>query len=148
MNVLVDTPVWSLVLRRQAARLTSEQRVCREELSELIREGRVAIIGPIRQELLSGFRERDQFDRLKEHLRLYQDAVLASEDYEDAARLHNRCAAAGVAGSAVDLLICAAAIRRGWQIFTLDKDFQRYARHAPIALFERRRPLEPPMNAD
>ena len=48
VNVLVDTSVWSLALRRPAAHGSSETA----ELVELIREGRVAMIGAIRQEIL------------------------------------------------------------------------------------------------
>ncbi|HUK48606.1 MAG TPA: hypothetical protein VLW06_13475 [Terriglobales bacterium] len=56
MNVLVDTPVWSLALRRRRQVLSSEEsRMC-NALAELIREGRVLMIGSIRQELLSGMR--------------------------------------------------------------------------------------------
>src|SRR5690606_20446030 len=52
--------VWSLALRRQAARASAEI----EELIELTREGRVAMIGPIRQEILSGIRAADQYAKL------------------------------------------------------------------------------------
>ena len=65
MNVLVDTSVWSLALRRNKPRGTAEER----ELTELIREGRVAIIGPIRQELLSGVKTLAQFRTLRDRLR-------------------------------------------------------------------------------
>ena len=50
MNVIVDTSVWSLALRRTPARTSAEAA----ELAELIREGRVAMIGAVRQEILSG----------------------------------------------------------------------------------------------
>jgi len=48
--------------------------------------------------------------------------------------MNNRCRAKGIAGSAVDLLICAAAHRRGWTIFTTDDDFQNYASALPLRL--------------
>lgn len=135
MKVLVDTPVWSLALRRNLQHLTQEQNRDRETLRELIREGRAEIIGPVRQEVLSGIRNEDQFRRVREDLQLFEDTTLAREDYEEAARIHNHCRAAGVSGSGVDFLICAVAIQRQWQILTLDKDFERYARHIPIRLF-------------
>jgi len=50
VNVVVDTSVWSLVLRRRAPENSALER----ELAELIREGRVVMVGAIRQELLSG----------------------------------------------------------------------------------------------
>jgi predicted nucleic acid-binding protein len=64
MRVLVDTSVWSEALRR---RKKSELDVVRE-FQSLILEHRVDIIGPIRQEILSGLREDSQFDRLEKHL--------------------------------------------------------------------------------
>ena len=54
MMVLVDTPVWSLALRRRPEHLSRSQQVLASALAELIREGRVQMVGPIRQELLSG----------------------------------------------------------------------------------------------
>ena len=54
MSVLVDTPVWSLALRRGAPQDGPEVR----ELRALLVEGRVVMMGPIRQELLSGSAEK------------------------------------------------------------------------------------------
>ena len=135
MKILVDTSVWSLALRANPKRLTPEQNLLKEEITELILEGRVEIIGPIRQELLSGIRDHAEFQRLREELRLFDDAVPTREDHEEAARMFNQCRAAGITGSPVDLLICAIAVRREWQVFTLDKDFHRYSRHIPLVLF-------------
>ena len=134
MKVLVDTPVWSLALRRNVEQLSREQVRDRETLSELIGDGRAEIIGPVRQEVLSGIRNQQQYQKVLEYLRVFDDAALMREDYEEAARIHNLCRAAGVSGSGVDFLLCAAAQRRQWQILTLDKDFERYARHTSIRL--------------
>ena len=130
MRVLVDTSVWSLSLRR----MRSAPHPCRAELHALIEEGRAAIVGPIRQELLSGIRTAAQFDLLRTHLRAFPDLVLDSEDYEEAARFFNLCRARGVQGSNTDFLICAAGARREMPILTTDDDFIRYARLLPIAL--------------
>lgn len=92
------------------------------------------MIGPIRQELLSGLREEAQYHRLKERLRAFPDEPLTVQDYELAARFGNQCRAAGIAGSAADFLICAVAAARNWPIFTTDKDFQQYAKALPIRL--------------
>ena len=48
--------------------------------------------------------------------------------------MNNRCRARGVAGSAIDFLICAAAHRRGWSILTTDHDFENYASVLPLRL--------------
>lgn len=123
MNVLVDTSVWSLALRRGASRATAETA----ELVELIREGRVLMLGAIRQELLSGIRAADQFARLRDHLRAFRDLPLDEADYEDAAACFNRCRARGVQGSNTDFLLCAVARRREAAILTTDLDFRRFA---------------------
>lgn len=42
--------------------------------------------------------------------------------------------AKGIQGTAIDLLICAVAIRHGMRIFTTDTDFDEFAKHLPINL--------------
>ena len=134
LNVLVDTPIWSLALRRDPGKLSAEQTKLRRSLAALIQDDRAAILGSIRQEILSGIRDAAVFARLQQHLRSFTDEPLSEEDHEEAACIFNRCAAAGTAGSSVDFLICAVAVRRSWEIFTTDRDFEPYAQHVPLAL--------------
>ncbi len=112
MTVLVDRSVWSIALRKRSRSLRAEEELVRDELAELIQEGRAHMIGPVRQEVLSGIRSRSQYERLRQDLRAFEDPRLGVEDYEEAALASNHCRAAGVSGSAVDLLICAVALRR------------------------------------
>jgi len=135
MMVIVDTPVWSLVLRRRPGHLSASEEKLSKTLTELIREGRVEILGPIRQELLSGIRETAQFEKIRRYLRAFQEPLLEAGDYDEAARMSNQCRARGVSGSSVDFLICAAAQRHKWAIFTTDQDFQRYASVLPLRLY-------------
>lgn len=130
MKVLVDTSVWSLALRR---RTPARERAV-ETLRALIEGGRVAMIGVIRQELLSGIRTRDAFERVRDHLRAFADEPLDTADFERAAEHFNACRAQGVQGSNADFLICAAAERRGFHILTTDEDFTRFASVLPITL--------------
>jgi predicted nucleic acid-binding protein len=134
MQVLVDTCIWSLALRRQSKHLNPGETLLREELRVIIDEGRAQLIGPIRQEILSGIREGVQFERLRENLRAFSDEPLTVWDYELAAKLSNQCRTAGVAGSAVDFLLCAVATDRKWPIFTCDEDFKSYRKIFPIGL--------------
>ncbi len=134
MNVLVDTTVWSLALRRQHADLAPVERSSVEELGELVQEGRARMIGLIRQELLSGITSHDQFEKLRATLRAFPDELLGTSDYEAAAESSNRCRAKGIVVSVVDILICSIAISRGWSVFTTDPDFQNYARVLPVVL--------------
>lgn len=135
MMVLVDTPVWSLALRRKPEQLNPRERQLTQTLAELVREGRVQLLGPIRQELLSGIREEVQFRKLRDYLRAFPENPLQAADYEEAAHMNNRCRTHGIAGSAIDFLICAAAHRRAWTILTTDRDFQHYASVLPLRLY-------------
>jgi predicted nucleic acid-binding protein len=130
VNVLVDTSVWSLALRRHQAAQSAEVL----ELRELIRQGRASLLGPVRQELLSGVPIIQHYENLREHLRAFPDVSLEPEDYEEAAAFFNRCRAKGIQGSNTDFLICAAAARRQFAILTTDGDFAHYAAHLPIQL--------------
>ena len=136
MTVLVDTAIWSLSLRRRATDLSPLERRLTRNLYELVQEYQVRLLGPIRQEVLSGIREESQFARVREHLRGYTDVELDSSDYEEAARASNLCRRSGVASSPVDCLMCAVALRYDWQIFTTDRDFIHYAKVLPIQLFQ------------
>lgn len=130
MNVLVDTSVWSLALRRNSPADGDEVK----ELLELIKELRVQMLGPVRQELLSGIRSPVQFADLRGHLRAFPDLELSSQDHETAAEFFNLCRAKGIQGSNTDFLICAVATRYEIPIFTTDADFTLFQQHLPITL--------------
>jgi len=127
VNVLVDTSVWSLALRRTPRDLNPAEKAVVAELAELINEGRAKILGLVRQELLSGIKTPGQFAKLQEILRSFPDEPLATSDYEAAAAASNQCRSKGLAVSVSDMLICAVAPSRGWAIFSIDPDFKRYA---------------------
>jgi predicted nucleic acid-binding protein len=131
MRVLPDTPIWSAALRR-AEGIASGYRA---EMTKLVNHGTVEIIGPIRQELLSGIREHTQFESVREHLRRFIDLPITTDDYEEAASYYNRCRSKGIQGSATDFLICAVAVRHDLLIFTDDRDFFTYKKALPIRLY-------------
>lgn len=132
MNVLVDTSLWSLALRRRQR--NKKERVYVGELGNLIHDNRAQIIGPIRQELLSGIPHGHQFETLRAQLESFEDLILRREDYEMAAEFYNQCRARGVQGSHIDFLICAVAHRHGFPIFTTDRDFLHFSKILPISL--------------
>ena len=131
MSVLVDTNVWSVVLRRKK-QLDSEVT---STLRNLITLNQAILIGPIRQELLTGFKEIHQFEQLQRQLRNFDNYPITVSDYEKAARYHTVCRQNGIQGSTVDLLLCAVADNNQLEIFTLDKDFELYQQHIPIKLY-------------
>jgi predicted nucleic acid-binding protein len=136
VNVLVDTPVWSISFRRRPQDLNADEVRLKDAVGELAREGRALLIGPVRQELLSGLREQSQFNRMLRILQPFQDADIKTDDYENAARMSNLCTSRGVANTSVDMLICAVAVASGASILTTDRDFLRYVRVLPIQLFQ------------
>ena len=131
MKVLVDTSVWSLVLRRSSSMNLEYQKI----LEQLISDYRIQMIGPIRQELLSGIKEFHQFELLKERLSAFPDYPLQTNDFELAAEYFNQCRKKGVQGSNTDFLICAIAANNDWEIFTTDKDFDNFQAYLPIKLY-------------
>jgi hypothetical protein len=124
-----------LALRRSETDLSRKEAHAVDLLKELIRDGRVVVIGPVRQEILSGIPDEAQFRKLKAKLRAFEDLGLTSDDYELAAEFYNTCRKRGVQGSYIDFLICAVAARNKLPIFTLDKDFERYAQPLGISLY-------------
>ena len=126
MKYLVDTTVWSLSLRRKSnTSLNAGEQKKSALLSEAIVRGQVAMLGPIRQELLSGIREHAQYERLLRRLRDFRDEPLKTEDHEEASRLYNVCRSQGVECGATDILICAVAMQRQWEILSNDKGLER-----------------------
>jgi predicted nucleic acid-binding protein len=134
MNILVDTCIWSLALRRSSPQDLPQV----SELKELINEQRVVMIGAIRQEILTGIREQSQFELLRDKLRAFSDFPLLQEDYETAAAFFNDCRRAGIQGSTTDFLICAVSARHSIPIFTVDNDFSAYQQHLAISLYQSR----------
>lgn len=133
MRILIDTSVWSLALRKQKLGLENTQ--IRDTLSELINDLRIVLIGPIRQEILSGISDNNKFEELREKLSVYEDHSIKTTDYETAAHFYNLCRKNGVQGSHIDFLICAVSYNNDFPIFTLDKDFNNYKKYIPIDLF-------------
>jgi predicted nucleic acid-binding protein len=132
--ILVDTPIWSLALRRRKRDLSRDERRDVAEWERLVRGGTVTLIGPIRQEVLSGVRDETSWERLRVALRPFRDLPIATEDFERAAHFFNRCRARRITGSAIDLLICAVSFRFGAPVYTTDTDFSRYAKVLDIDL--------------
>jgi predicted nucleic acid-binding protein len=134
MRVLIDTPIWSKAFRRK--RIKSEDKNIVDGLKYLIDEFMEILIGPVRQELLSGISDEIIFNDLKEKMRGFNDFPIETIDYELAAEYSNICRRNGIQGSNTDFLICATAVRNSFEIFTPDVDFNQYKKYIPIKLFD------------
>jgi len=132
MKIIVDTSIWSLALRRgKQSAFPSVQ-----ELRNLIQDHRVQMIGPIRQEILSGIRSESQFKKLRKHLESFPDLPILTEDYVTAATFFNLCRSKGVQGSNTDFLICAVAVRNKFSIYTTDKGFELFSKYIHVVLHQ------------
>ena len=134
MKVVVDTSVWSLAFRRRKVVEAPEV----DALRHLVRQGMVVMIGPVRQEVLSGIKHRDQFERLREQLAAFPDLELTTRDFETAAELCNLCITQGVQAAHTDFLIAAVAIHREYAVLSADKDFGNIARIAHVRTYDAR----------
>jgi predicted nucleic acid-binding protein len=128
--IACDTSVLSLFFRR--AKPSHEDTAT--TVGRLIEDNRAALLSIVRQELLSGIREPEHFDRIRQASEAMPLFCAEDEDHTTAARFFNTCRTKGVQGSPVDFLICAMAYRREFPIFTTDPDFAHYARLIPIQL--------------
>ena len=131
MKVLVDTCIWSLSLRRKKGADDPYAR----ELKQLIEEYKVQMVGPIRQEILSGIGVQEQFEKLQGYLLAFPDLPIATRDYEGAAAFFNRCRGQGIQGSNTDFLLCALGAHHEMPIFTFDDNFKLFAGCLPIELY-------------
>ena len=129
--VLVDTCIWSLALRGKFPRDITVY----EELASLIYAENAKIIGPIRQEVLSGYSDIKQYNKLKDKLMYFPNELIIDDDYLSAARFSNLCRQKRIQGSHIDFLICVVAYRLKMSIFTNDKDFECYSQLIPITLY-------------
>lgn len=132
MRILVDTSIWSLALRKNDR--TKDEGKIIEYFTEIIRELKLIIIGPIRQEILSGISDRNKFEELRNKISVFEDHEIDTNDYELAAQLFKKCRSNGVQGSHIDFLICAVSINNQMSILTLDKDFDNYKSIIPIKI--------------
>jgi len=132
MKVLVDTNIWSLALRGKA----NTNNEILDKLKSLILSNQVVMIGPVRQELLSGITSEDGFTSLQLKLDAYTDFPISTQCYVTAAQFYNCCRRHGIQGSMIDFLICAVAVNNDMHIFTNDNDFNNFEKYIPIKLFK------------
>ena len=133
--ILLDTSVLSLAFRRRRGGEAEPQAAA--TLRRLVAEDApMGVPGIVLQELLSGVRTAQEFDRLKGIMDGFPLVIARREDHLTAARIANACARKGVPISTVDCLIAALAISRRAALFTRDTDFIRIAPHFGLTLLK------------
>ena len=129
MKVLIDTSVWSKVLRAE-----NPDPVLSKLLTDLILDNRVVLTGPILQEILSGVRNKKDFQALEAKLSAFDNLVISKEIYIKAAEYFNVCKMIGINGGHIDFLICAIISHYNCTLLTTDSDFKMFQKHLPIKL--------------
>jgi predicted nucleic acid-binding protein len=138
VNLIVDTSVWSLFLRRN--NVEKGNPFVGQLRKHIENEDCIHLVGLILQELLDGLKSSRHFDVILDYFEDFSLIELTRDDYIEAARLKNKCRERGVQPGAVDFLIAAAAINRNYPLLTADKDFQHIAKHCRLLLID---PLKP-----
>ena len=129
--VLVDSDVWSEAFRKKGKKSAYVDR-----LRKYIELDEVVMIGPVRQEILSGIRDKKKFEEIRELLKAFPSESLDDSIYELGASFFNMCRSNGIQGSHTDFLVCACGVAWKASILSKDKDFLRYSKYIPIDLIE------------
>ncbi len=138
MKILIDTPIWLLAFRQKKKSGDNLNNKHINELAELVGNNQVVLVGPVRQEVLSGISNIKQFNLLKKKLSAFDNAPIGLSEYELAAELFNKCRKNGIQGSHIDFLICSIAIINKHKIYTTDNDFLNYSKFIDIELYNPR----------
>ena len=130
--ILVDTTIWSKAYRRK--KIADEDQTIVKALYNILDMGEEVLIGPVRQELLSGISNKNVFNDLVIKLSGFNNYEVQLTDHDLAAEYLNICLNNGIQGSQTDFLVCAIAYRFNLEIFTEDNDFNNYKKYLPIKL--------------
>jgi predicted nucleic acid-binding protein len=132
VNLVVDTSVWSLLLRRERH---DENNAYLARLRQYLRSAdTIHLIGPIMQELLDGIKNANHFDLLIDYFEPFPLIELTRNDFIQAARLKNLCRSRGVQAGPIDFLIAAVCERRNYPLLTTDKDFDHISKYSSLLL--------------
>ena len=132
VNLVVDTSVWSLILRRPQVEVDNPfVRTFHRHLT--VQDG-LFLIGTILQELLDGLRSRRQFQRLKRSLEPFPLLVPNRTTHIEATPLRTASREKGIQAGPVHCLIAAVCIEQGFPLLTANRDFLRIAHDSELVI--------------
>jgi len=134
VNLIVDTSVWSLFLRRK--KVDKDNPFVLQLRKHIENQDCIHLVGIVLQELLDGIKSSKQFDLLADYFNSFPLIELLRDDFVEAARIKNKCRNKGVQAGSIDFLIAATAINRNYPLLTADKDFLYISKHCEIMLIE------------
>lgn len=130
MNILVDTSVRSLALRRDSP--PDCQAVSR--LKAALNDGENAFTpGMILHELLKGFKGPKARRRIIEDFLSLPFIIPQKRDHIDAAELKVKLRRKRIQVGTIDVLLTQLCLRYGLSLLSTDRDFIYIAKHAPLA---------------
>ena len=132
MNLIVDTSVWSLFLRR--VKVDRDNPFVLQLRHHIEKQDCIHLVGIVLQELLDGLKSPGHFNLLLDYFDSFPLIELVRDDFIEAARLKNRCRSKGIQAGSVDFLIAATAINRNYPLLTADKDFSYIAKYCKLML--------------
>jgi predicted nucleic acid-binding protein len=131
VNILVDTSVWFLALRRDS--LGDFQAVSR--LAAALQGGEsIFTTGLILQELLQGFNGPKARKKIIETFASIPLIIPEKRDHMDAADLRVKLRQKGIQAGTIDVLLAQLCLRHGLSLLSMDNDFVHIAKHAPLSL--------------
>lgn len=131
MNLLVDTSVWSLALRRDRPPESPAVEVLRRALEGA---GAVFTTGLVVQELLQGVKGPKTREVIIDRFSLLPFLVPSRQDHLEAAALHNLCRRKGLQVGTIDVLLAQLCLNHDLVMLTTDHDFHRIADLVPLRL--------------
>ena len=133
MTLFVDTSVWSLAFRRDAASSIVEVIALRQAL-----EGGETVVtaGLVLQELLQGFAGPRARKDIVERFTALPFLNPERQDHIEAADLRNRCRRSGLQIGTIDALLAQLCIHHGLALLTTDRDFTGIASRSPLRLWK------------
>ena len=133
MNLLVDTSVWSLVLRRDRPPDLPHIRRLRDALEHA---EPMFITGLILQELLQGVEGPKGRAAVLAEFQTLPLLIPDREDHVSAAELRNGARRRGLQLATIDALLAQLAIRHDLMFLTTDQDFSPLANWTSLRLFK------------
>ena len=133
MNLLVDTSVWSLALRRDTPDAVPQVLALKRAL-----EGGDTVItaGLILQELLQGFAGPKANAEIIARFAALPLLSPDRQDHIDAALLRNQCRRAGVPMGTIDALLAQLCLRHHLTLLTTNRDFTHAATHCALRVWQ------------
>ena len=136
MTLFVDTSVWSLAFRRDAAPPLAEVN----ELRRVLESGHTIVTtGLVLQELLQGFSGPRARKEIIEHFSALPLLFPDRQDHMEAAALRNHCRRSGIQIGTIDALLAQLCIRHNLTLLTTDKDFGNIAGHCALRIWKQPR---------